>query len=450
MPSSYPAKREIAHNGGRQKMTNLTQLSPDVTTNAQQLQARYDAFKAKGLKLDLTRGKPSPAQLDLSGALLSLPGAKDYLAEDGSDCRNYGGLQGLAEVRRLFSGLMGAAPEQVVAGNNSSLALMHDTIVYALLKGTCDSASPWSRQGSTQGEISFLCPVPGYDRHFKICQDYGIRMIPVALREDGPDMDEVERLVSGDASIKGMWCVPKYSNPTGTVYADATVERLAAMKTAAPDFRLYWDDAYAVHHLTDEAIEIANILELCTRHGNPNRAFVFASTSKITLPGAGLALFAASKDNVKWLLERLTPRTIGPDKINQLRHVRFLKNPAGISQLMNQHKALIAPKFQKVLEIFDQQLVNVPGVSWTRPKGGYFISLEVGKGCAARVVALAKEAGVALTPAGATHPYGKDPDDRTIRIAPTFPELAEVAGAAEGVALCVLLAAAEKPRDPLQ
>jgi DNA-binding transcriptional MocR family regulator len=426
-------------------MTNLTQLSPDdITTNGQQLQARYDAFKARGLKFDLTRGKPSPAQLDLSSALLSLPGGMDYVAEDGTDCRNYGGLQGLAEVRRLFSGLMGAAPEQVVASNNSSLALMHDTIVYALLKGTCDSASPWSVQGSKQGEISFLCPVPGYDRHFKICQDYGIRMIPVALRKDGPDMDKVERLVAGDASIKGMWCVPKYSNPTGTVYADATVERLAAMKTAAPDFRLYWDNAYAVHHLSGEAIEIANILELCARHGNANRAYVFASTSKITLPGAGVGLFAASKDNVKWLLARLTPRTIGPDKINQLRHVRFLKSPAAITQLMNQHKALIAPKFQKVLEIFDQQLVNIPGVSWTRPKGGYFISLEVGKGCAARVVALAKEAGVVLTPAGATHPYGKDPDDRIIRIAPTFPELAEVAQAAEGVALCVLLAAAEK------
>jgi len=422
-------------------MTNLTQLSRDeITTNGQQLQARYDAFKARGLKLDLTRGKPSPAQLELSGALLSLPGTTDYLAEDGTDCRNYGGLQGLPEVRRLFSGLMGAAPDQVVAGNNSSLALMHDTVVYALLKGTCDSTTPWS----TQGEISFLCPVPGYDRHFKICQDYGIRMIPVALGDDGPDMDEVERVVARDSSIKGMWCVPKYSNPTGTVYADATVERLAAMKTAAPDFRLYWDNAYAVHHLTNEAIEIANILDLCARHGNPNRAFVFASTSKITLSGAGLALFAASKDNVKWLLARLTPRTIGPDKINQLRHVRFLKNPAGIAQLMNQHKALIAPKFEKVLEIFDQHLANLPGVSWTRPKGGYFISLEVGKGCAARVVALAKEAGVVLTPAGATHPYGKDPDDRTIRIAATFPELAEVAQAAEGVALCVLLAEAEK------
>src|ERR1700689_4436420 len=240
-------------------MTNLTQLSPDeITTKGQPLQARYDAFKAKGLKLDLTRGKPSPAQLDLSSALLSLPGAKDYLTEDATDCRNYGGVQGLAEVRTLFSGLMGAPPEQVVAGNNSSLALMHDTIVYALLKGTCDSTAPWSQQG----EISFLCPVPGYDRHFKIFEDYGIRMIPVALKEDGPDMEQVERLVSQDASIKGMWCVPKYSNPTGTVYSDAIIERLAAMKTEAPDFRLYWDNAYAVHHLTDEPSEIANILQL--------------------------------------------------------------------------------------------------------------------------------------------------------------------------------------------
>jgi DNA-binding transcriptional MocR family regulator len=422
-------------------MTNLTQLRPDgVTTSSQQLQADYDAFKARGLKLDLTRGKPSPAQLDLSAALLSLPGEKDYLAEGAVDCRNYGGLQGLVEVRKLFSGIMGAPAEQVVAANNSSLALMHDTIVYALLKGTCDSVTPWSQQG----EISFLCPVPGYDRHFKICEDYGIRMIPVALKDDGPDMEQVERLVSQDASIKGMWCVPKYSNPTGTVYSDAIIERLAAMKTAAPDFRLYWDDAYAVHHLTSERIEIANILDLCARHEHPNRAFVFASTSKITIPGAGLALFAASKDNVKWLLARFTPRTIGPDKINQLRHVRFLKDGAGIVHLMDRQRSLIAPKFQKVLDIFTEKLAHVPDVTWTHPKGGYFISLQVGKGCAKRVIALAKEAGVVLTPAGATHPYGKDPDDRTIRIAPTFPDLEEVAQAAEGVASCVLLAAAEK------
>jgi DNA-binding transcriptional MocR family regulator len=418
-------------------MTNLLS-SHDITS--QRLQENYDAFRAKGLNLDLTRGKPSAAQLDLSNALLSLPGAQDYLAEGGTDTRNYGGLQGLVEARRLFSRMMGAAPEQIVVANNSSLALMHDTIVYALLKGTCDSVAPWSKQG----EIAFLCPVPGYDRHFRICEEYGIRMISVPLRKDGPDMEAVERLVAQDASIKGMWCVPKYSNPTGAVYSDAVIERLAAMKTAAPDFRLYWDNAYAVHHLTDEPIEIANILQLSARLGNPNRAFVFASTSKITLAGSGLALFTSSNNNVKWLLEKLIPRTIGPDKINQLRHVRFLKDDATMAQLMDRQRALIAPKFQKVLDIFDEKLAGIPEVSWTRPKGGYFISLEVGKGCANRVVHLAKEAGVVLTPAGATHPYGKDPDDRIIRIAPSFPALTEVAHAAEGVALCVLLAAAEK------
>ena len=440
-------------------MTNITQANgKEISGVSQEIQKNYEAFKGKGLKLDLTRGKPSAAQLDLSAELLALPGSGDFVAEGGVDCRNYGGLQGLAEARRLFSGIMGAPPEQVVVANNSSLALMHDTIVYALLAGTCDGARPWftqgatrarrglagSAQGSQEGGIAFLCPVPGYDRHFTICKEYGIRMIPVGMKEDGPDMDEVERLAAQDAAIKGMWCVPKYSNPTGTVYSDAVVERLAAMKTAAPDFRLYWDNAYCVHHLTDERVEIANVLELSAKHGHPHRPLVFASTSKITLPGAGLAMFAASQENVKWLLARLTARTIGPDKINQLRHVRFLKNEAGILQLMDKHRALIAPKFQKVLDIFGQKLARVPNVSWTRPKGGYFISLDVPKGCAQRVIALAKEAGVELTPAGAAYPYGKDPDDRTIRIAPTFPGLAEVAQAAEGVAACVLAAAAEK------
>jgi len=422
-------------------MIDFAQLSSeDIARVRQQTQHSYDALKAKGLKLNLTRGKPSSAQLDLSAELLSLPGSADYVAEDKTDCRNYGALQGLSEARRLFSGMMGAVPEQVVVANNSSLALMHDVVVYSLLKGTCDSDAPWSKQR----EIAFLCPIPGYDRHFKICADYGIGMIPVQLKADGPDMDQVERLVAQDPSIKAMWCVPKYSNPTGTVYSDTVIERLAAMKTAAPDFRLYWDNAYTVHHLTEERIEIANIIELCARHGHPNRPFVFASTSKITLGGSGLSLFAASKDNVKWLLARLTPRTIGPDKINQLRHVRFLRNETGIMQLMDRHRVIIAPKFQKVLDIFDARLGRIPHVTWTKPKGGYFISLDVPKGCAERVIALAKEAGIELTPAGATHPHGKDPDDRNIRIAPTFPELAEVALAAEGVALCVLLASSEK------
>jgi DNA-binding transcriptional MocR family regulator len=412
-------------------MTEVAQLNQ---TN-QQIRESYDAFKARGLKLNLTRGKPSAAQLDLSNALLSLPGSADYMGEGANDCRNYGGAQGLIEARRLFAGIMGAPPEQLVIANNASLALMHDSVVFALLKGVPDSSAPWLKE-----EVSFLCPVPGYDRHFTICQEHGIKMIQVPLREDGPDMDMVEQLVAKDASIKGMWCVPKYSNPTGTVYSNDVIERLAAMKTAAPDFRLFWDNAYTVHHLSDETIEIANIIDVCARHGHVNRPFVFASTSKITLPGAGLAMFSSSKDNVKWLLSRLSAQTIGPDKLNQLRHVRFLKNEAGVHELMKRHRALIAPKFAKVLEIFDARLANIPEVSWTRPKGGYFISLDVPKGLARRVVALAKDAGIELTPAGATHPYEQDPQDRTIRIAPTFPELADVAQAAEGVALSVLIA----------
>ena len=407
---------------------------------AAQIRSSLEAFKAKGLKLDLTRGKPSSAQLDLSSELLALPGTADFVAEGETDCRNYGVLPGLPEARRLFSGMMGAVPEQVVVTNNSSLAMMHDAIVFALLKGTCDTAVPWSQAGS----IAFLCPVPGYDRHYRICEDFGIRMIPVTLKDDGPDMDEVERLVAQDASIKGMWCIPKYSNPTGAVYSREVIERLAAMPAAAADFRLFWDNAYAVHHLTEERIGIANILDLCASRGHANRPFVFASTSKITFGGSGLGLFAASKDNVKWLLTRLTARTIGPDKINQLRHVRYLKSEAGILDLMDRHRAVIAPKFKKVLDVFDAVLGQTPDVKWTRPKGGYFITLQVPKGHASRVVALAKEAGIALTPAGATHPYGKDPEDCIIRIAPTFPELTEVSSAAEGVALCVLAAIAEK------
>ena len=418
-------------------MTEVAQAPSREITPAE-IQKQYDAFKARGLKLNLTRGKPAAAQLDLSANLLALPGASNFTAEDGTDCRNYGGLQGLLEARSLFSGIMGAPQDQIVVSNNASLALMHDCVVYSLLKGTCDSAQPWSKEN----EIAFLCAVPGYDRHFKICEDYGIRMISVPIKNDGPDMDAVERLVAHDASIKGMWCVPKYSNPTGTVYSDKVVERLAAMKTAAPDFRLYWDNAYAVHHLTDERVEIANVIELCARHGHANRAFVFASTSKVTFAGAGLALFAASKDNVKWLLTRLIPRTIGPDKVNQLRHVRMLKNEAGILALMEKHRAVIAPKFEKVLQVFDEKLGDITDVEWTKPKGGYFITLTVPHGCAKRVVALAKDAGLELTPAGATHPYGKDPDDSTIRIAPSFPDLNEVAQAAEGVALCVKLAVA--------
>jgi len=405
----------------------------------EQIRAKYTELQGVGLKLDLTRGKPSSQQLDLSNELLTLPGAGAFKAVDGTDVRNYGGLQGLTEARALFTELVGVPVEQIVLGNNASLALMHDTIVFALLKGMCDSEKPWGKE-----EISFLCPVPGYDRHFKITEEHGIKMIPVALNADGPDMDEVERLVAADASIRGMWCVPKYSNPTGSVYSDAVVERLAGMKTAAKDFRIFWDNAYGVHHLTEEKVAIANLLELCAAKGNANRAFVFASSSKITFAGAGISAVGSSKENIAWLLERMFPQTIGSDKVNQLRHVAFLKDAAGIDALMAKHRALLAPKFESVLRVFDAELTGVAEVSWTKPKGGYFISLDVPKGCAKRVVTLAKEAGVVLTPAGSTHPLGVDPEDKTIRIAPSFPSLGDVEQAAKVVALCVQLAAAER------
>ena len=418
-------------------MSKLDTLSTtDLTAFHDETRRRYDAFKLRGLKLDLTRGKPSNEQLDLSNGLLALPGVEDYLAADKTDTRNYGLLQGLPELRALLAPLFGATPAQVVLGDNSSLALMHDAIAYALLKGTVGSPRPWSRES----RVAFLCPVPGYDRHFGICHDFGIEMIAVPLGDDGPDMAVVERLAADDAGIKGMWCVPKYSNPTGTVYSAETIERLAAMTTAAPDFRIFWDNAYAVHHLTAERIEIPSLLDACARHSQPHRAFVFGSTSKITLAGAGVALFAASPENVAWYLGRMGKRTIGGDKVNQLRHLRYLRDTAGLLALMDRHRAIVAPKFATVVDTFERHLAGTGVASWVVPKGGYFISLDVLDGCATDVVRLATEAGVALTPAGATYPLGRDPGDRNIRIAPTFPDLATVGTAAEGVALSVLLA----------
>jgi DNA-binding transcriptional MocR family regulator len=412
-----------------------SQALTDFHTHARE---RYDAFARRGVKLNLTRGKPSAQQLDLSNALLSLPGAGDYKA-GAIDCRNYGDLQGLPELRALLAPVFGVTGDRVILGNNASLSLMHDAIVFALLKGTPDSPRPWAQES----RVAFLCPVPGYDRHFSICQDFGIELISVPLTEHGPDMGAVEALAATDPQIKGMWCVPKYSNPSGTVYSRDTVERLARMPTAAPDFRLFWDNAYAVHHLTAERIEIDNIDSACARHGHPNRALIFGSTSKVTFAGAGVGLFAGSNDNVAWYLKRISTRTIGGDKMNQLRHLRLLKTQAGIHALMDQHRAIMAPKFQKVIDVFGEHLAHSGVATWTEPKGGYFITLDVLDGCAKQVVKLAKEAGVELTPAGATHPYGHDPADRTIRIAPTFPEPAEVAQAAEGVVWSVLVAASE-------
>jgi DNA-binding transcriptional MocR family regulator len=418
-------------------MTDLTGApQPHLRDVHADARRRYDEFATRGVKLDLTRGKPASAQLDLAGALLDLPGERDYLAADRTDTRNYGGLQGLPELRELLAPLIGLQPQHTIVGGNTSLGLMHDTVVYAMLCGTCDGPGPWAQASP----VTFLCPVPGYDRHFAICQDFGIRMIPVPMTDEGPDLDVVERLVNDDASIRGMWCIPKYSNPTGTVYSDETVDRLAAMPTAAADFRLFWDNAYAVHHLTAERVGIADIVEAAARHGHPNRPFVYASTSKITLAGAGVALFGSSPDNVAWYLKRMGRRTIGGDKVNQLRHVRFLRDRDGLLALMEAHRALIAPKFATVIATFTAHLGGSGVAAWTEPKGGYFISLDVLDGCAAEVVRLAKHAGVELTPAGSTFPSGRDPHDRNIRIAPTYPDEASVALAAEGVALSVLVA----------
>jgi len=395
-------------------------------------QAQYQAFKQRGLKLDMSRGKPAPEQLDLSNALTeALP---TYKAADGTDARNYGGSVGLPEARALFAELLDVPAAQVVVDSSASLSLMHDVIVYALLNGVPGHA-PW-----VQNPVTFLCPVPGYDRHFAICEARGIKMINVPMNADGPDMDLVEKLVAEDASIKGMWLVPKYSNPGGVVFSDQVVERLAAMKTAAPDFRLMWDDAYRFHHLGEQKLAVANILQACEKAGNPDRAIVFASSSKVSWAGSGVAALAASPANIAWWTKHAGFRSIGPDKINQLRHVRFLKDLASVEALMEQHRQLLKPKFDAVLAQFQALLGDVPGVSWTQPQGGYFIDLVTPDGAAKRTVALAKEAGITLTPAGAAFPYGLDPKDRHIRIAPSFPSLDEINQAAQGIALSLRLA----------
>ena len=421
-------------------MSSLAELRPDALAALHgELTREYQALKDRKLSLDMTRGKPAPEQLDLAEGMLALPGNRDHLSEAGEDTRNYGGLQGLAEVRSLFAPVLGAPATQVIVGNNSSLALMHDVHVYALLRGVPGGAKPWSKEE----EIAILCPVPGYDRHFALSESFGIKLILVPLSGEGPDMDEVERLAA-DPKVKAIWCVPQYSNPSGETYSDAVVERLARMKTGAADFRILWDNAYALHHLGETRPHLSNILEACAAAGNPDRPIVFASTSKVTIAGAGLAFIAASPANVRWYLDNASKRTIGPDKLNQLRHVRFLRDLDGIHAHMEKHRALIAPKFAAVEEAFERRLASHGFARWTKPAGGYFIILDVMAGTGSRVVALAKAAGLALTPAGSTHPYGKDPEDRTLRIAPTYPSLAEVKLAADAVALCTLLAACEK------
>jgi DNA-binding transcriptional MocR family regulator len=420
---------------------NLTHLpTSELTRHRDDLSREYRALQARGLALDLTRGKPSAEQLDLSEPLLALPGAGKHLAADGTDTRNYGGLRGLMELREIFGELLQVPREQLVAFGNSSLELMYECLVHAVLFGVPGLAQPW---GLGTG-AALLCPVPGYDRHFAMCEKLGIEMITVPMNAAGPDMDEVERLVVADARIKGIWCVPKYSNPSGTRYSEETVARLARMRTAAADFRIFWDNAYAVHHLTEVRHEVADILALATAAGHADRPLVFGSTSKITLAGGGVAFFGASPANVDWLIGHLAKRTVGPDKVNQLRHALFLQTASGVHAHMDQHRALLKPKFDLIQRTLASQLGDSGVVNWTVPEGGYFVTLNVLSGCASRVVELAAAAGIALTAAGAPFPYGKDPDDRVIRLAPTYPPLAELAEALDGLVVCIKLAAIER------
>ncbi|ORV93281.1 aminotransferase class I/II-fold pyridoxal phosphate-dependent enzyme [Mycolicibacterium iranicum] len=417
----------------------------DLRAQHELQQRNYAELQAKNLRLDLTRGKPCAEQLDLSNGLLALPGEGPdaFKDADGTDTRNYGGLHGLPELREIFSELLGIPVPNLIAGNNASLEFMHDTVVYSLLHGGVDSPRPWIDDLRDGTGVKFLCPSPGYDRHFAITESLGIEMISVPLLDDGPDMDLIEELVAADPAIKGMWCVPVYSNPTGTTYSWETVRRLVQMETAATDFRIMWDNAYAVHTLTHDFVRQVDILGLASAANHANRPLIFASTSKITFAGAGVSFFGGSLGNVAWYLQHAAKRSIGPDKVNQLRHARFFGDADGVRLHMRRHQELLAPKFALALEILEDRLGESKIASWTEPKGGYFISLDVLPGTAKRTVSLAKEAGIAVTEAGASFPYRKDPEDKNIRIAPTFPATSDLRTAIDGLSTCALLSAAE-------
>jgi DNA-binding transcriptional MocR family regulator len=420
-------------------MVSFDSLSPDELAALHALhQQDYAALQAKKLALDLTRGKPSAQQLDLSNQLLSLPG-ENYRDAEGTDTRNYGGLHGLPELRAIFGELLGLPVQNLIAGNNSSLELMHDIVAFSLLYGGVDSPRPWKDEPS----VKFLCPAPGYDRHFAITETMGIEMIPIPMLEDGPDVDLIEELVAVDPAIKGMWTVPVFGNPTGVTYSWETVRRLVQMRTAAPDFRLFWDNAYAVHTLTLDFVRQVDVLGLAAMAGNPNRPYIFASTSKITFAGAGVSFLGGSLGNIAWYLQYVAKKSIGPDKVNQLRHARFFGDADGVRLQMLRHQQLLAPKFALTLEILDQRLSDAKIATWSKPKGGYFVSLDVLPGTARRTVALAKDAGIAVTEAGASFPYRKDPEDKNIRIAPTFPPPPDLRNAVDGLATCALLAASQ-------
>lgn len=421
--------------------TDMTQ--EEIRSELDKVQGEYEAICAKELTLDMARGKPSAAQLDLSTPMLSiLQGANDCFSENGTDCRNYGVLDGIEEAKRMMACLLDCPSEDVIVFGNASLTVMHDTIVRAMDFG-CLGSKPWSQYE----KIKWICPVPGYDRHFAILEQFGIEMIPAALGEEGPDMDEVERLVAGDETIKGIWCVPKYSNPSGIIYSDETVRRLATMECAAVDFRIFWDNAYCVHSLSETAALEDKVLDIalaCEEAGSPNRFFKFASTSKITFPGAGVSGFSASAENLAEAKSLIGAQMIGADKLNQLRHARFLPNANAIAVHMEKHAEILRPKFALVQEKLHAGLSGLGIAEWTNPRGGYFVSFDGLANTAKRTVQLAREAGVTLTGAGATWPYGEDPHDSNIRIAPTMPTLSDLEVALEVFVCCVKLAALEK------
>lgn len=405
------------------------------------LTKEYEDVKGKGLKLNMARGKPGKEQLDLSLGLLDVLNSKsDFVGADGMDCRNYGVLEGIDECRKLFGDILGVDSKYVMVGGSSSLNMMFDTISCLMTKPIVEGCKPWYEVKNRK----FLCPVPGYDRHFGITEYYGFEMIPVPMTENGPDMDIVEKLVECDDSIKGIWCVPKYSNPQGITYSDETVKRFAALKPAAKDFRIMWDNAYCIHDINDTPDDLLNIFDECKKNGTEDMPILFCSTSKITFPGAGVAAMAASENNMKVFKERYNYEVISYDKLNMLRHVRYFKDFDGVMEHMQKHKAVLKPKFDIVLNALDSNLKPVGIGEWTNPNGGYFVSIDVLSGTAKRVVQLCKEAGVVLTGAGATYPYGKDPDDKNIRIAPTFPPNDELRTAMDVFCICTKLAACEK------